>query len=179
MTKAKSVLTILFFFSTTSISLAQNYFYIQGKISKNTKSEIKQELVFFAEFQNIENATISVMRCALPTGTNATLEFQDNKVSNRKMFLIRINEDLAYTSWQRILAHEMTHVNQYFTQQLVRHSRVSFSWRGKKYVDIQRIRHHKRPWEIEAIEQEKLLLDFYSDFKLKQALSENFVVLES
>jgi hypothetical protein len=75
-------------------------------------------------------------------------------------FTINIEDSLNLEDTLSILAHEMTHVKQYVTGQLLYDSsnpQISI-WEGVRYDDNE-IPYDKQPWEIDALEQEIALLE--------------------
>lgn len=85
----------------------------------------------------------------------------DFSVSKRHFdFTIHIEESLNLKDKLSILAHEMTHVKQYATGQLLYDARkpeISI-WEGKRYDDT-KIEYDKQPWEKDAVKQEVALLE--------------------
>ena len=86
------------------------------------------------------------------------------------MILIRLNNRLAEEDYILILSHEMIHAYQYYTGDLIRHERINFTWKGTYYKNIHQLKHGKRPWEIEAIDQSMALTISYLDFQNKYRL---------
>lgn len=74
-------------------------------------------------------------------------------------FTIHIDEGLNFKDTLSILAHELTHVKQYATGQLLYDTvnpEISL-WEGKRYDDT-KIPYEKQPWEKDAVKQEVALL---------------------
>jgi len=85
----------------------------------------------------------------------------DDFAANKKHyeFTINIDDSLNLEDTLSILAHEMTHVKQYATGQLLYDSanpHISI-WEGKRYDD-NKTPYAKQPWEIDAVAQEVALL---------------------
>lgn len=72
-------------------------------------------------------------------------------------FVVEVLRDIDEEEILKTLAHEMVHVKQYALQELVESKRGVMKFRGEKYEgdDI------NAPWEIEAYEREKQLLELY------------------
>ena len=69
---------------------------------------------------------------------------------------IYIHDGLSYSLTLITLAHELTHVKQYFFQELLEHSNGDVTWKGKHYNHLSF--HEFIPWEEEAFRME---LDLY------------------
>lgn len=149
----------------TTTVYAQNYCYVSGGYDISQKQMISAQLKYCAELFGMENATIAVMENDLPRKLKANISYEENTQTNRKMFLIRLNSNLNESQILPTLSHEMIHAFQYYSGDLVRHDRYGFTWRGKFYMNIQRIDHSKRPWEIEANDQSVFLTDYFSAHK--------------
>ncbi len=109
---------------------------------------------------------------------NATIEYAETPVVKRKMFLIRVNNNLPYPEWQDVIAHEMVHARQYYTRQLIRNDRLTFLWKNRKYPLVNHIKHFERPWEIEAFAIGKLLTDYYTDLKNQSDNPDSIIAFE-
>lgn len=84
----------------------------------------------------------------------------DFSVNNRHFdFTIHIEERLNLEDKLSILAHELTHVKQYATGQLLydSHNPEISIWEGKRYDDA-KIVYENQPWEKDAVKQEIALL---------------------
>ena len=73
------------------------------------------------------------------------------------MILLRVNNNLDHVNVLLTLSHEMVHAYQFYTGELVRHDRTTYTWKGKLFRNIEQIAHHRRPWEIEAHQYSRLL----------------------
>lgn len=136
----------------------QNYIYIYGKMDPHAKAELSGLVQSWVHVYGMENVTIAVMKCFLPRRVQGTAEYDNVEQLERKMILIRLNRNLTPFQQQEVLAHEMVHAHQMYTGDLVRHDRTTFTWKGKQYHNIDKIQHHRRPWEVEAITQSRLLV---------------------
>ena len=137
---------------------SQNYYFVHGKMDPGMKAELSALVENWAQIYGLEDVTLAVMKCYLPRRVQGTTEYDRVELLNRKMILIRLNKNLTPYQQQEVLAHEMVHAHQLCTGDLVRHDRTTFTWKGKKYHNIEQIQHHRRPWEVEAISQSRLLL---------------------
>ena len=140
------------------VSSAQTYCHIWGDFTGSQKSIIKDDIEKSAKFFDIQDVTFAVIKCRLPNTVNATTEYEDNKIVQRKMILFRINDCVKPEEYNLLIAHEMIHAYQFYTGQLIRHDRYTYTWQGVRFEKVHRIHHHKRPWEIEAMEQAEYLL---------------------
>ena len=71
---------------------------------------------------------------------------------------IEINKKLKGDDFITCLLHELTHVKQYLTKQLVDKNMFEQLWKGESYINIGGQDYFNLPWEKEAYEQQELLL---------------------
>ena len=151
-----TILILIVLFSSEKV-IAQNYFYVKGDISVYEKNNIKSQLEYIVALFDMQKVTIAVFKSELPGNYNATIKYEPNQQDDRTMILIRLNKRLAEEDYILTLSHEMIHVYQYYSGDLIRHGRQNFTWKGTYYKNILKLPHAKRPWEIEAIDQSKAL----------------------
>lgn len=149
---------LLLQFGVLCTASAQNYYYVYGKMDPDLKNELSTLIQNWSLAFGMQNVTVAVMKCYLPRSIQGTAEYNEVALLNRKMILIRLNTNLTPYQQLEVLAHEMVHAQQLYAGDLIRHDRTTFSWKGKKYHNIEQTQHHRRPWEVEAITQSKMLL---------------------
>lgn len=154
----RQICTILFLILVLleRIASAQIYCYVWGDFSEGQRSAFMDQIQKSANFFDMEDVTFAIIKCELPRGVNATTEYEYNEIVQRKMILFRISNHPG--TYKEVLAHEMIHGYQFYSSQLIRHDRFTYTWKGKKYEKIHKMDHCKRPWEIEAIAQSKQLV---------------------
>jgi predicted transcriptional regulator len=84
----------------------------------------------------------------------------DYSINNKHFeFTIRIDSELNLETKLSILAHEMTHVKQYATGQLLYDAKnpLISIWEGQRFDDNE-IEYDLQPWEIDAVKHEIILL---------------------
>ncbi|MEM9833849.1 MAG: hypothetical protein AAF944_24680 [Bacteroidota bacterium] len=87
----------------------------------------------------------------LPQGILGYTMYQDDrKNGGAQQAHIIINKRLSFYQQAKTLAHEMIHVEQFFTEKLVKCSRNYYRWESGKCRKISRIPYSNRPWEQEA-----------------------------
>lgn len=85
---------------------------------------------------------------------------EDEQTNKRHYeFTIHLEQTLSEYDILSILAHELTHVKQYATGQLLYDPKcvTNSIWEGKVYDDT-KIKYEKQPWEIDAVKHEVLLI---------------------
>ncbi len=92
-----------------------------------------------------------------------------------RKFHIKIRRSLSDDEKLETLAHEFIHVAQNASGKLMERMQIgkcfyNMKWDGKYYGDFDRIEYHKRPWEIEAFENERVLFYKYSLHKVNLSL---------
>lgn len=83
---------------------------------------------------------------------------------NRKHreFEILLNYNASRKNQIITLLHEMAHVKQYARNELVYYNVGNYRWLGKRIItDINE--YDTLPWEIEAVQAEKFLLELYNE----------------
>lgn len=94
-------------------------------------------------------------------GMSGSCSVDDYAVNRRHYeFNVHVEPTLELEEMLSILAHELTHVKQYATGQLLydrRKPEISI-WEGVRYDDSE-IEYEDQPWEIDAVYYEELLLE--------------------
>jgi len=129
-----------------------------GKVSNELVKKIVNfyfnELVGSARAKSIGSVTITFKKLQARRGGYA-------RYSTLPHYLIVINSTVSAREVFRILAHECTHIKQYFTGELFyqfgytrtgRRQTIT-NWKGRQYI---RKAYRKQPWEIDARKGEKL-----------------------
>lgn len=75
----------------------------------------------------------------------AHIRYHDN------IFFLFVNE-LSRTEAIKVLSHEMIHIKQYLSRDIVYENGV-VTWKGEE-IDLSRVEYDRRPWEIEAFRDE-------------------------
>ena len=168
MTKLISIFLLLLVLLSEEL-IAQNYFYVHNNISQEEKLKMCDQMDYLSERLGMKDVTFAIIISRLPKSIEATTEYNYNDVVQRKMILFRINKKLPQHAIAQVIAHEMVHAFQFYSQDLIRHNRTTFVYKNKKYDNINKIPHQQRPWEIEALHHAPLLNDDYIRFKNAQS----------
>lgn len=155
----KPIISILILVFSVQNLHAQNYFYVHSHATPEEKDKMLHHLRVLSEQFDMEDVTFAIIVSKLPKKIEATTEYSFNSVVDRRMMLFRINTNLPHHKTFEVLAHEMVHAYQYYTKELVRYDRTTFSHKGVKYKNVSAIPHSKRPWEIEAIQYGQHLVE--------------------
>lgn len=74
-------------------------------------------------------------------------------------FTIVLSDKCSKKSFNTYLLHELVHVKQYVTKEIIDLLKGRCRWKGKLFKNVESISEDKAPWEIEAYElSEKLYL---------------------
>lgn len=84
-----------------------------------------------------------------------------------KQFTIRLDSSMHIQAMLRALAHEMVHVKQYVTGEIVDDFLNTVKWKGKRYV-CNGHTYWDQPWEIEAYGRETGLLEHFVRYRRYQ-----------
>ena len=77
--------------------------------------------------------------------------------THTQYFRILINSNVPHRKRLKVPAHEMIHVKQYATKELIVEDFTNILWQGEKYA-YSRDHNHQAPWEIEAYGYDKQLV---------------------
>ena len=128
--------------------------------------EIKQDIVVLVTF--VDFTPQDDMHKYDLLGTTIPTTFQ-----NKPMVHILIEKAVSYNKQMLILAHEMVHLKQFVTGELVEHNEQHFTWKGEDFYRVCDIEYKRRGWEREALAlQHKLHMNYKNFQKIKQ----NFLV---
>ena len=129
--------------------------------------EIKQDLLVLITFVDFTPQNSQHKYDLL--GTTIPTTFQ-----GKPMIHILIEESAPYYKQMLVLAHEMVHLKQFVTGELVEHNEEHFTWKGTDFYHVRDIEYKRRGWEREALNLQSKLHSGYKKFqKSKQNLLVN------
>lgn len=128
---------------------------VENKLIEKMARYYLTEQIGADKVDGIRTLTITFKKLVSHRGGYAQQKFGDYE-----NFKIVLNSRSSVRDIYRILAHECTHIKQYFTKELDYKLRCTSRrrqwikvWRGKEYL---RKAYNKRPWEIDARKGEKM-----------------------
>ncbi|MEM6840999.1 MAG: hypothetical protein AAF632_02130 [Bacteroidota bacterium] len=120
---------------------------------KDVPVELVEQAKYYTQFLGL-NQQIFIrisFRPWLPQGILGYTMYQDDrKNGGAQQAHIIISRRLTPYQQAKTLAHEMVHVEQFFTKKLVKCSRNYYRWESGKCRKISRIPYSNRPWEQDA-----------------------------
>jgi len=142
--------------------------YVRGINERLTKHEIRDIVAFGGETllgkRLSKNVTVIVKNSNLKRyewGYCGPTDWHNRK---HREFEILLNYNASRKNQIITLLHEMAHVKQYARSQLICYGHNSFKWLGKKVL-TESNEYVNLPWEIEAVQAEKYLLELYKQYK--------------
>lgn len=85
-----------------------------------------------------------------------------------KQFFIKISSKLSLKSQLAVIAHEMVHVKQFLSGELIKQQDQCYQWKGHKCLNTNHLDYLDRPWEQEALSIQDELVQLYKKSKSVQ-----------
>jgi hypothetical protein len=127
-----------------------------------SRPEFKEAAEFYAEKLNIPYSTIIAVGVHPKLETAGYCEYHTEEALPYFLIGLEESDDDNIDCPISILAHEMVHVKQYVTGELIDEGRHCM-WKGKRYPDVKPSteEYYFSPWEIEAFGMQVGLYQLY------------------
>lgn len=164
----KLILTfIVFYFGLLSI-FANNQIVISGL---NNKDSFEDIINFFADYWKIDSVNFVVIFQQFPAhGHRGSAEYQEIPEHKLKNAVIKIDKNLDFNTLRMTLIHELIHIKQFYYKELIKMDTKHYCWKEKDFPNIKAVSYKNRPWEQEALSNEKRLYLLYLKAKKEEKI---------
>lgn len=112
---------------------------------------------------------IIVISPKLPNRVDGYTLYEDHlNQEGIKQFFIKISSKLSLKRQLAVIAHEMVHVKQFLSGELIKQQDQCYQWKGHKCLNTNHLDYLDRPWEQEAIRMQYDLVKLYKRSKIVQ-----------